>query len=145
MVLKNMSDDDQERYLIEILGRNNPHIDTVTMVKNLIVWRDTAEEILQGTLDALMFWFEVKESIKDEAMSFINKIKGNKPVAKETVLVKRTRENLVIKKALDEKMTLIKEMRKAGISNTRIHQILGFEFSISKMNQYIQQNIYGVK
>ena len=75
-----LSEEEKVYKLIEILGRKNPHINTVDKVKNLIVWRDNAEDILQGVIDALMFRFEIDPETRLKALDCIDRIKANKPL-----------------------------------------------------------------
>lgn len=67
--------EDYARHLIRLLGRDNPHIETVKTVTNLFIWRDFAEDIIKGTIEALQFRFTVSQDKITQALDFINHVK----------------------------------------------------------------------
>lgn len=67
--------EDYARHLIKMLGRDNPHIETVKTVTNLFIWRDFAEDIIKGTIEALQFRFTVSQDKITQAIDFINHVK----------------------------------------------------------------------
>jgi len=88
--------EDYARHLIKILGRENPHIETLKTVTNLFIWRDFAEDIIKGTIEALQFRFTIAQSRINEALDFINQVKP--PILVIPKKEKPVENNIVIEK-----------------------------------------------
>jgi hypothetical protein len=128
------------RQLLKILGRSNPHIDTVLKVKNLILNQRCTETILQGVLKLLMFRFEIKAETSYEAMFFITSIIQSKEVNTLVPRMDNHKKKLLIKKTLDHNVMLIKQMLKEKMSYVKIYNSFNFDFSLDAMAKYLFTN-----
>lgn len=109
------------RTLINILGRNHPHIETVEEVQRIIFQKHDAKEVLQETLKALFFRFEISIERASEALNFIDKIliKPKPRISAKTQAQIKAEAN----------KDLIKNMYFAGMTRNQISNYLNITFS----------------
>ena len=109
------------RTLINILGRNNPHIETVEAVQRILFYKDNAKEILDETLKALFFRFEISIERAAEALNFIDKIL----IKPKPRLSAKTQAQI----KAEENKALIKNMYSSGMTRNQISNYLNIPFS----------------
>ena len=109
------------RTLINILGRNNPHIETVEAVQRILFYKDNAKEILHETLKALFFRFEISIERAAEALNFIDKIL----IKPKPRISAKTQAQIKV----ESNKALIKNMYFAGITRNQISNYLNIPFS----------------